>query len=217
MSYVMAGGMGLSAAGGIASGIMGSSAARKQVEEMRKAIAYQKEKDAQNTANFQPYLNFGKGQIGGLESLTSSLGQSPDQYMDPGYKFRSEQGMKGLLSNAATAGMLKSGDTLRAAQDYGQGLASQEYGNAFNRRLQEGQFRQQNVGMGMGAVGNLGSLNNQGAANVGALTGATDFGGSDRALGNMFGGLGGMMGGGLAGMGGKSAGMGGSNIFGKRG
>lgn len=56
-----------------------------------------------------------------------------DFQADPGYAFRLEQGMKGLQQSAAARGGLLSGTTLKGITDYGQGAASQEYGNAYNR------------------------------------------------------------------------------------
>lgn len=52
---------------------------------------------------------------------------------DPGYAFRMAEGMKGLERSAAARGGLLSGAALKGIQQYGQGLASQEYQNAFNR------------------------------------------------------------------------------------
>lgn len=52
---------------------------------------------------------------------------------DPGYQFRMDEGMRGVEGGAAARGGLLSGAALKAIQKYGQGLASQEYGNAFNR------------------------------------------------------------------------------------
>lgn len=52
---------------------------------------------------------------------------------DPGYQWRVQQGQKALESSAASKGGLVSGAQMRAAQDYGQGLASQEYGQAYGR------------------------------------------------------------------------------------
>ena len=52
---------------------------------------------------------------------------------DPGYAFRMSEGMKGLERSAAARGLLSSGSTLKGITDYGQGMASQEYNNAFNR------------------------------------------------------------------------------------
>jgi hypothetical protein len=52
---------------------------------------------------------------------------------DPGYGFRMDEGMKALEQSAAARGGLLSGTTLKGVQRFGQGLASQEYQNAFNR------------------------------------------------------------------------------------
>jgi hypothetical protein len=52
---------------------------------------------------------------------------------DPGYAFRMSEGLKALDRSAAARGGLLSGSTLKGAQRYGQGLASDEYQNAFNR------------------------------------------------------------------------------------
>ena len=52
---------------------------------------------------------------------------------DPGYQFRMDEGMRGVEGGAAARGGLLSGAALKAIQKYGQGLASQEYGNAYNR------------------------------------------------------------------------------------
>lgn len=52
---------------------------------------------------------------------------------DPGYQFRMTEGMKGVEGGAAARGGLLSGAALKAIQKYGQGLASQEYGNAYQR------------------------------------------------------------------------------------
>jgi hypothetical protein len=56
-----------------------------------------------------------------------------DYQADPGYAFRLSEGMKGLQNSAAAKGLLSSGSTLKGITDYGQGMASQEYGNAYNR------------------------------------------------------------------------------------
>ena len=56
-----------------------------------------------------------------------------DFQTDPGYAFRLSEGMKALDRTAASRGGLLSGATLKGAQRYGSDLASQEYGNAYNR------------------------------------------------------------------------------------
>lgn len=52
---------------------------------------------------------------------------------DPGYGFRMQEGMKALENSAAARGGLLSGATLKGVNRFSQGLASQEYQNAFNR------------------------------------------------------------------------------------
>jgi len=56
-----------------------------------------------------------------------------DYTADPGYGFRMSEGMKALERSAAARGGLLSGATLKGTQRFGQGLASEEYQNAFNR------------------------------------------------------------------------------------
>jgi hypothetical protein len=88
--------------------------------------------------------------------------------MDPSYAFRERQGMKALQNSAAARGGLLSGNTLKGIQDYSQGLASTEYGNAYNRfmanRANQVAMLQGGVGTGMNAA--------QGAGNAYLNTGS---------------------------------------------
>lgn len=52
---------------------------------------------------------------------------------DPGYQFRRNQGRDMLQSWAAAKGTLNDSETANALEDYGQNVASQEYGNVWNR------------------------------------------------------------------------------------
>lgn len=63
-----------------------------------------------------------------------------------GYKFRLGEGMNALNSGYAGAGVLQSGDAMRAALEYGQNFASNEFGN-YAGMLQT----QQAVGAGAGS------------------------------------------------------------------
>lgn len=89
--------------------------------------------------------------------------------LDPGYRFRQAEGMRGLENSAAARGGLMSGNFIRNAQRYGQDLASQEYGNAFNRLAGiagVGQTQaQQLAGLGSQYAGNVGQ-NMMNAANA---------------------------------------------------
>lgn len=54
-------------------------------------------------------------------------------YVSPDYNFRLDEGIKALDRSAAANGMLLSGAQAKALSRYGQGMASQEYGNYWNR------------------------------------------------------------------------------------
>jgi len=56
---------------------------------------------------------------------------------DPGYQFRLQLGNQELNRSQAARGMLNSGAALKAAMKFGQGLASDEYQNAYNRWAQQ--------------------------------------------------------------------------------
>ncbi len=71
-----------------------------------------------------------------------------DLAMDPGYQFRLGEGMKALDRRLSAGGRMFSGGALKAGQQYGQELASQEYMNAFNRA-------QAQLGTRLGTLGSL--------------------------------------------------------------
>ena len=105
---------------------------------------------------------------------------------DPGYDFRMQEGQKALERSAAARGGLQNGGTMKALAEYGQGFASNEYQNAYNRfnNDQSNRFNRLSsiAGMGQGAnaanaqagqnyagqVGNnnMSSANAQGAAGI---------------------------------------------------
>lgn len=90
---------------------------------------------------------------------------------DPSYQFRLGEGLKSLDRQAAARGGLISGQALKAAQDFGQQSASQEYQNAFNRYQTNRTNMLQPLGnllaSGQSAAANAGSA----AANYGTTAG----------------------------------------------
>lgn len=104
----------------------------------------------QNVSANQPYLSTGtsantrladllglsdNASAAGYGTLGSTLNTS-DLINDESYQFRLGEGQKALERSAAAKGSLYSPATSKALMSYGQGLASEEYGNAFNRNLQ---------------------------------------------------------------------------------
>lgn len=79
-------------------------------------------------------------------------------YASPGYQFRMDEGIRGLDRSAASRGMLRSGAQLRALTRYGQGVASDEFGNYYNRLSNI-------AGLGQTAVNNQATLGQNFAAN----------------------------------------------------
>ena len=123
-----------------------------------------------------------QGNIVGYQTGTGYLtGQlTPDQiasYLDPSMAFRMKYGTQATERLANVGQGALSGNTLRGLQEFGQNLASTEYGNAFNRA----QTERANIyntlaniaGMGQGAV-NTGVQASQNAAQniTGLITGA---------------------------------------------
>lgn len=76
-------------------------------------------------------------QFAGPEAFKAPTAADLEQ--DPSYQFRFNQGQKALENSKAATGLLRSGATAKALQDYGQQSASQEYANVYNRKFGENQ------------------------------------------------------------------------------
>lgn len=104
-------------------------------------------------------------------------GQDPRQYLQqgnfqasPDYAWRKQQGMEGIQQSAAGRGSLLSGATLKALNNYNSNLASAEFGNWFNRDMQNrqlglGNFWQANQGNRQDRNMQLDALNSGAARN----------------------------------------------------
>ena len=157
--------------------------ARSQAE----AIAAQREARDQQIALQEPYRQAGlTGQnrlmeLLGLGGNTGAAGYGQysrdfgmqDFQQDPGYAFRLSEGLKQLGSQARAQGGAGGGRTMMGIQNYAQGLASQEYGNAFNRYQTNRQNQLAPLGslMSSGQAAASGQVGSQGqyGANVGNL------------------------------------------------
>lgn len=110
-------------------------AADAQLQASREANALNQRIYEEGVARQQPFLQGGTEDYNRLRSLMSGGPGAAQQFlqMDPGYGFRLSEGMKALDRQAAARGGLISGGALKAAQRYGQDVASQEFGNAYGR------------------------------------------------------------------------------------
>lgn len=178
-----------SIAGGVISAGGARDAARTQADAANNAAALQKEQFDQQMALQEPYRQAGlTGQnrlmeLLGLGGNTGAAGYGQysrdfgmqDFQQDPGYRFRLGEGLKAMGHAAGARGGLISGQTMKGMEDYRQGLASQEYGNAFNRYQTNRQNQLQPLGnlmsSGQAAASNQAGQAGQYGVNAGNLMG----------------------------------------------
>ena len=209
--------------GGLIGGRSARSAARRQEAAAREANRLLGQTQEANYADLSPYRDIGAGATGRLAALLGVGGSAEDPRYgeltrrfsaadyeaDPGLAFRREQGEQAINRNALARGRFNSGSALKELQRYNSGLASQEFGSAFDRwRAQSGDIAQRlggASGMGQRAVesgnadraalrgqiaGNLIGIGNaQGAARIasgnalmGSLNNMSNFMGGQNAL-----------------------------------
>lgn len=207
-----------SAVGGIVGGFLGMSGAEDQADATQYAADtsaaaanyaanVQKQMYDQTRKDQTPWRDAGAGALGQLVSQQNDLTRPftmADFQADPGYEFRRSEGMRGIQQMAAARGGLQSGNSLKALMEYGQNLASNEYGAAYNRFNNSQDVRRnylqslsgvgQSVSRGLGAAGqayanNVGNIQMQNAANQGnaGLAGANARASGYSALGNGIG------------------------------
>jgi hypothetical protein len=195
----------------LVTGYMGSQAARgaaqTQSDAAGRAMEQERAMYEQSREDLGPYREQGYTALKDIEGmkpfLTSQFG--PDQfaqYLDPSMAFRQRLGTQATERLANVGGGAISGNTMRALTDYGQGLASTEYANAFGR-FQTDRTNIYNTlaniaGMGQGAVNTgvnaaqnfagsqTGLITGQAAAQAAGTVGAANaYGGAASNLGNM--------------------------------
>ena len=175
----------------------GNYAAQLEKESADKQLALQREIWEKQQADYKPYLEQGQYGINTLGSLMKSgsgqLNNPFDTYLkskglaggkfdtsNPAYQFQLKQGQQALDRSSAARGMGASGAQMKAAQEYGQGLASQQYDKEYNRASGEfGDYYNRLAGLAKGgeqAATALGNYGNQyataGSNTLGNLSGA---------------------------------------------
>lgn len=126
-------------------------------------------------AAYSPYANAGQT---GIEQLLAALGPggslskqfaaptADEAAATPGYQFQQSEGQKAALRAASAAGSLGSGGTLKALNNYSQGVASTYYQNAYNNALKTFQTNHDNTANGLMSLTNLGQFGASGLANA---------------------------------------------------
>ncbi len=169
MTWIAAG---ATVVGAVGSAVVGANASSKASKAQQAAAArgqalagqaYQQQRQ-----DWAPYSQAGSQ---GLNLLMQGIGNGTDGDLtrrfgmsdfqaDPGYEFRRSEGMRGIEGSAAARGGLLSGGAMKSLDRYNSGLASQEYGNAYNRYSQDQGNRYLKLmgitGIGQNAVNNMG-------------------------------------------------------------
>ena len=204
-----------------------NTAAQASGQASDASIAEQRRQYDLSRADQAPYLAAGTGAVnqlaadlrpGGRFASATPFNFQYDQNADPGYGFRFDQGMRAVNASMAAKGMGMSGAGIKGATEFGQGMGSQEYNNAFNRYVtgfnaQTGERNQLYnryagvAGTGQQATNQIGAQGANMASNIGNayMTSAANtgnaamaaagqrqsaFGGAANMLGRMYGGYG---------------------------
>lgn len=112
-------------------------AAQIQSDANKYAIDEQKRQYDMSLGIQQPWIDASKAALPTLQNLANNPGSfsfnKNDLMQDPSYQFNMDQGMKALQRSAAAKGGLMSGGAMKDIASFSQGLASNEFGNAYNR------------------------------------------------------------------------------------
>ena len=159
----------------------GDRASALEQQSADKQLALQREIWEKQQADYKPYLEQGTYGINTLGNLMKSgsgqLNNPFDVYLkskglaggrfdtsNPAYQFQLKQGQQALDRSAAARGMGASGAQMKAAQEYGQGLASQQYDKEYNRASGEfGDYYNRLAGLSQGGQQAAGSMANAGS------------------------------------------------------
>ena len=166
----------------------GDRASALEQQSADKQLALQREIWEKQQADYKPYLEQGTYGINTLGNLMKSgagqLNNPLDLYLkskglsggqfntnNPAYQFQLKQGQQALDRSSAARGMGASGAQMKAAQQFGQGLASQEYDKQYNRASSEfGDYFNRLAGLAQGgqqAAGSMSQAGGQYAQNAG--------------------------------------------------
>ena len=162
-------------AAGIGSALISGNAAEKaasgQVNAANNATDLERQEFNTIQGNQQPFITAGQGAVGQLAQGTQAGGQfsgsfTPQDFLnnqDPAYGFMQQQGQQAVERSGAAQGLDLSGGTLKGLTQYSQGLASNEYQNAYNRYMSS---RNQNYSE-LSTLAGIGSGANATAAQAG--------------------------------------------------
>lgn len=160
MSWAAVAGAAIAVVGGA---INNKNAKKGQSAALRSADAATNEQARQydqSRQDMMPWIEAGQDSVGTLRRLNA--GDMTAYHESPDYQFRYDQGLQGLSRLAAARGNFRGGATDKDIIDYSQGMASQGYGDFYNRHAGL-------AGLGQTQSQSLGSLGQNYASNIGNL------------------------------------------------
>ena len=161
----------------IIGGVASSRAASKQAEGTGAAISEQRRQFDLNRADLAPFRESGVNALGRLNRLAE--GDTSGFFTSPGFEFRREEGLRGLENRFSASGGALSGNALRRLTEFNSGLASQEFGNFFERNARlaglGGAATNQGIASGTAISGNISNaLIGQGNARASGVLGINE-------------------------------------------
>jgi len=121
---------------GTSTGAGTGSASPQMSDTQLEALMQRADPFASQRAGYQAQLKEGMTSgdpYGGWGEKMNALMTGDFSATDPSYKWRYEQGLQATQRAGAARGLGASGNEMLALQEVGQGMASQEYSNQFNR------------------------------------------------------------------------------------
>jgi len=123
----------------------------------------------------QPSIDSGAQGNRSLQAYAASNPQFSFNYNDyandPAFQFQMDQGTRAIQNQAASQGLAQGGNTLQALTQYGQGLASTYYNDAFNRAQTQFQTNQNTTLANLQALINSGAQGNSNFSQAGEYLG----------------------------------------------
>jgi hypothetical protein len=211
---------GLGAVAGIYAGNKAASAQRRAAAEANNRIEAGKSGAIEQLS---PYSEYGRQAFTPLSALMfgTKFNEDTGEFKgnltneerlayfqeDPGYQYQLEQGIGALDRSAAASGMLDSGNTMKAVQQYGQDLANQSYSAYIDNLLgQLGYAQQADTNIANTITGAANTMANYSYA--GGMANAAKYANLSNAAFNIAGQAAGVSGGGSGGgSGGQSGGQ----------
>ena len=166
-----AGLIGASLIGGASALSASSRASKAQQQGVDQSIAEQRRQFDLNRSDLEPFRQGGINALGRLDQLNQ--GDFSGFETSPGFEFRRDEGLRGIENRFSASGGSLSGNALRRLTEFNSGLASQEFGNFFNRNLAQAGLGQTATQAGVAA----------GTQTAGNISNALVQGGNARASG----------------------------------